>query len=106
MIIWLDNIDLLWYHYIIAGFIIGTYLHSIHFHHIIHWTIIKILQGITWLFIRTDPMYKMPKRISPKLDKIAHISDCSRDYSKGGVAVSEQDLARMLNNPDISVVER
>jgi len=49
-----DNIDIAWWHYIIAGFCLGTYLHSHLIRHWLHWLVIRVLRGFIWMLQRTD----------------------------------------------------
>ncbi len=93
------DIDILWYHYIIAGFLVGAYLHSNYFHHAIHWSIIKILQGFVWLLVKTDPLYQKPKKVKP--------ASIMPPHKKTDLEVGEDELKQWLsNNPDLSVESR
>jgi hypothetical protein len=99
-----DHIQITWYGYMIAGFLIGTYLHFSYARHALHWTIIKLLQVCIWMLHHTDPLYREPKRITPKPDKA--VAPPARDYSKNGVEVSDAELAKYLQNPAVSVAKR
>jgi len=52
----------------------------------------------------TDPLYREPKKITPKPDKV--VAPPARDYSKNGVEVSDAELAKYLENPAVSVAKR
>lgn len=45
-----------WWAWVSAGFAAGAYLHSPRIRHIIHYTVIIILRGLTWLLRRTDSL--------------------------------------------------
>lgn len=89
--------DVVWYAWVIAGFIIGAYLHSAHTRHAIHWTIIKVLQGFIWFLHRSDPFYEEPKTMT-KPDKITPIITKKQSPND-----PEKQLADLLSNPDISI---
>lgn len=97
--IWLYEIP--FYYYILAGFIIGTYTHSRHVHHWIHWTAIKVLSGIIWFLVFTDPLYKKPKHVKTTESKVSPAKPAK------GIEVEDKELARLLknieNNPDVSI---
>jgi hypothetical protein len=99
-----EGIKITWYGYVIAGFLIGTYLHFSYARHAIHWLIIQILRAFIWLLHKTDPLYQEPKKITPKPDKVT--APPSRDYSKNGVEITDAELTKYLQNPDISVAKR
>ena len=61
-----NNIDILWYHYVIAGFCFGLYMHSYRFHHAIHWMFVKVLSGFIFLLQKTDPLYQEPEKVKTK----------------------------------------
>ena len=102
MMIWFDNIDIAWWHYIIAGFCLGAYIHSHHIRHWLHWLIIGVLRISIWMLRRTDRHYKAPRIENPKPDKALP----TKDYGKSGIEVGEGELATYLENPEISVAKR
>lgn len=97
-----DNIDIAWWHYIIAGFCLGSYIHSYLIRHCLHWLVIKVLRGFIWMLQRTDHHYKAPKVEKPKPNKPLS----ARTYSTSDVEVGEGELAEFLKNPDVSVAKR
>jgi len=99
-----DNIKILWYGWMAIGFGIGIYLHFSYARHALHWLIIQILRAFIWLLHHTDPLYREPKKITPKPDKA--VAPPTRDYSKNGVEVSDTELAKYLQNPEVSVAKR
>jgi len=94
-----DNIDIAWWHYIIAGFCLGCYIHSHLIRHCLHWLVIRVLRGFIWMLQRTDHHYKAPRLEKSKPDKALP----TRDYSTAGIEVGEGELAEYLKNPEISV---
>jgi hypothetical protein len=60
--------------YLPIGILAGAYFTNKWFHHAIHWTLIKFLQGIIWILEHTDSVRKPrkkrePKRELPEMDK-------------------------------------
>jgi len=99
-----DNIDIAWWHYIIAGFCLGIYIHNYHIRHCLHWLIIGVLRIFIWMLRKSDRHYKAPKveRTKPPAGKVSPV----RDYGTSGVEVDEGELAEYLKNPEISVAKR
>jgi hypothetical protein len=100
----LEGIKITWYGWMLIGFGVGVYLHFSYARHAIHWLIIQVLRGVIWLLHKTDPLYREPKKITPKPDKA--VAPPARDYSKNGVEVSDAELAQYLKNPAVSVAKR
>ncbi len=99
-----EGIKIMWYGWMLIGFGAGVYLHFSYARHALHWLIIKFLQVCIWLLHRTDPLYREPKKITPKSDKV--VAPPARDYSKNGLEVSDAELAKYLQNPEVSVAKR
>lgn len=92
-----------WYFYVLSGFVIGVYLHCHLIRHWLHTLIIKLLQGIIWLFQRTDFYYKPPKPGKPK-PKVAVPPD---NEIREGIEVETAELKRWLDkNPDLFLSNR
>jgi len=93
-----DSIEIAWYGYVIAGFLVGAYLHSSHFHHFIHWLIIKALHGFVWFFARTDPLYQKPEINKPIPPEFT---------GKNEPQLLPEELKTLLKaNPDLSITRR
>lgn len=101
-----DNIDIAWWHYIIAGFCLGAYMHSHLIRHCLHWLIIRMLRCFIWMLQRTDHHYKAPRPEKPRADKALPANTTGRNYNTAGVEVGEGELAEYLENPEISVAKR
>ena len=100
-----EGIKITWYGWMAIGFLTGVYLHFSYARHAIHWLLIQVLRGVIWLLHKTDPLYREPKRITPKPDKTTTISPI-KDYKKQGLEVTPDELMEYLKNPDISVIKR
>ena len=89
-----------WYEYIIVGFGIVVYIHCPTIRHIIHWLVIKLLQGIIWLLKKTDLKWREPKVSKGELP-VANVKGTSE------LAVTDKELSKLLKrNPDLSISER
>ena len=96
--------ELQWWHYILAGFLVGAYLHSKHIHHAVHWLIVIVLQGIVWLLIKTDPLYRIMDKPKAKEESDPNPVTKSPD---GSFEVDEKELNKWLKgNKDLSVEKR
>lgn len=95
--------DIQWWHYIIAGFCLGLYIHNHRTRHWLHWLAIKALRGFIWILQRTDYYYKEPKMPRGKQAK----QPPAYGEKKDGVEVEPDELDKWLKkNPEISVSER
>lgn len=99
-----EGIKLFWWTWVLIGFFIGIYFHLSYARHALHWLIIQILRGFIWMLHHTDPLYREPKKITPKPDKV--VAPPARDYGKNGVEVSDAELVKYLENPEVSIKRR
>lgn len=90
--------QLAWYYYVIAGFLVGSYMHSKAIHHAIHWLAIKSLQVAIWLLKHSDPQYK-PTRAKPQ-----HTAQIIGKQE--GIEVEETQVKEWLQkNPELKVMK-
>ena len=88
-----------WYHLITIGVVTGVYVTSAPIRHFIHYLIIKLLQAVIWVLRKTDYYYQNKEpEITPALP--------SRDYSKTGINMTQEQLNTLLNKrPELRVTE-
>ncbi len=101
-----EGIKITWYGYIAIGFGAGVYLHCHLIRHWLHLLAIAILRGFIWMLQRTDIYHKEPRDkpivSKPKTSQTIPI----KGERKDGIEISEGELERWLDNPEVSVVER
>jgi hypothetical protein len=82
----------------IIGASVGLYLHCGIIRHLLHWIIVNILRGIIWTLHKTDNYYRPEPKPTP--NKYAPLA---RSYKNQGIPTSEEALAKLFNNPDITI---